>query len=157
MATSTLANCFNLHFWLFRCQLNQLGRILSHPDPPLLAAIFHSQTGNNTGADERHHRGKPKLRLPHCLSQRLLLLGRQICQVNSIIAERQFGTCEYEGDFLGCGAVATMTEIESERDYYCLRHFLAISLNAQSIKLGCHEPLRKFDPDVLNSTKGAHS
>ncbi|HTS59194.1 MAG TPA: hypothetical protein VMH03_16740 [Terriglobales bacterium] len=101
------------------------------------------------------HHSTPPL---HPVFSQLLdnLVERQLRQFDSIPAESHLGICEYEDDFFGCGAVATVTELESERDY-CLRHFLAINLNAQSIKLGCHEPLRKFDPDVLNSTKGAHS
>jgi hypothetical protein len=54
--------------------------------------------------------------------------------VDSILAELHPGSCEYEGDFFDCGTVATVTELESER-HYCLRHFLAINLNAELMKL----------------------
>jgi hypothetical protein len=79
-------------------------------------------------------------------------VGRELRRVDSILAESHLGTCEYEDDFYGCGALATVTEVESERDY-CLRHFRAINLNDDSVKLGCREPLLKFDHFVLNGTK----
>jgi hypothetical protein len=80
------------------------------------------------------------------------LVGTEVRRLHSILAESHLRTCEYEDDFFGCGAVATVTEVESERDY-CLRHFRAINLNAESVKLDCREPLLKFDHFVLNGTK----
>jgi hypothetical protein len=73
----------------------------------------------------------------HPLFSQLLdnLLERKIRRVDSMLAVSHLATCEYEDDFFGCGAVATVTEVESERDY-CLRHFRSINLNAEFMKLG---------------------
>ena len=62
------------------------------------------------------------------------VVGREIRRVNSFLAESQPETCEYEDDFFDCGAVATVTEVESER-HFCLRHFRSINLNAELMKL----------------------
>ena len=70
----------------------------------------------------------------HPLSSQLLdnLIQREIHPLDSILAESHPGTCEYENDFFECGAVATVTEVESER-HYC--HFLTMNLNAKLMKL----------------------
>jgi hypothetical protein len=79
------------------------------------------------------HHSTPQL---HPLFSQLLdnLAGRQIRRADSILAEAHLGTCEYEDDFFGCGAVATVTEVESER-HYCLRHFRGINLNGELMNL----------------------
>lgn len=79
-----------------------------------------------------HHSTSPL----HPLFSQLLdnLVARQIRKVDSILAEAHLSTCEYEDDLYGCGAVATVTEVDSERDY-CLRHFRSINLNAEFMRL----------------------
>ena len=93
----------------------------------------------------------------HPLFSQLLgsVVGREIRQVGSILAESRPETCEYEDDFFGCGAVATVTEVESER-HYCLRHFLTINLNAK-LMTPEPEPLLKFIHDVRNTTNQERS
>jgi hypothetical protein len=94
----------------------------------------------------------------HPLFSQLLdnLVAREIRRVDSFLAESHLGGCEYEDECYGCGVAATVTEVESERDY-CLRHFRAINLNGDSMKLTCREPLLKFDHFVLNGTKEERS
>ena len=93
----------------------------------------------------------------HPISSQLLdnLVPREIRRVDSILAEAYLGTCAYEEDFFACGAVATVTELESER-HYCLRHFLTINLNAK-LMTPEPEPLLKFNNDVLNTANQERS
>lgn len=61
-------------------------------------------------------------------------------RLDSTLTESQLGTCEYQDNVLGCDAVATVTELESQRQY-CLRHFSAINLNGNLMNLPCREPV----------------
>jgi|SRR4051794_10203446 hypothetical protein len=96
----------------------------------------------------------------HPLSSKLLenFVQRVIDPLDSILAESPTGTWEFEDDFFDCGAVATVTEVESERHYW-LRHFRAINLNAKLMKVRTPqpEPLLKFNHDVLNTTNQERS
>ena len=74
--------------------------------------------------------------------------------VDSVLAKSHLGTCEYEDDFVGCGAVATVTELDSQREY-CLRHFLVTNGNAESIKPVRRECLLRPKHAVLNSETGS--
>jgi hypothetical protein len=53
-------------------------------------------------------------------------------QIGSVsnLAQSHLGTCKYEDDFFGGGAVIIVTKVESE-SYYRPRHFRAIKLNAE--------------------------
>ncbi|HZQ20706.1 MAG TPA: hypothetical protein VFA90_18595 [Terriglobales bacterium] len=55
------------------------------------------------------------------------LVGREIRRVDSILAEAHLMPCEYEDERnpFGCGLVAIVTDLESQRDY-CLQHFRSI-------------------------------
>jgi hypothetical protein len=79
------------------------------------------------------HQSSPSL---HSFFSQLLdnVVGHEIRRVDSILAESHLRTCEYEDDYFRCGAIATVTEVESERDY-CLRHFGEINLNGDLMSL----------------------
>ena len=53
-------------------------------------------------------------------------LDREIERVSRILAESNLHCCEFDDEF-GCGAIATVTDLESEREY-CPKHFRCVSL-----------------------------
>lgn len=75
------------------------------------------------------HHSTPQL---HPLFSQLLdtLVGKEIRRVDSILAEARLTTCQFEEERnpCGCGAPATVTDLDSERDY-CLNHFRVINLH----------------------------
>jgi len=52
-------------------------------------------------------------------------LGQQIRRIERVLSEAELDCCEFE-DEVGCGAVATVSDLESEREY-CPRHFRVVS------------------------------
>ncbi len=53
------------------------------------------------------------------------LLDQQIRRVSRVVAQSQLQCCEFEDEF-GCGAIATVGDLDSEREL-CGRHFRAVS------------------------------
>jgi len=55
-------------------------------------------------------------------------LGQQIRRIERVLSLAELHCCEFEDEF-GCGAVATVSDLESEREY-CPRHFRNVSMKA---------------------------
>ena len=60
------------------------------------------------------------------------LLGAQIRRVDSIL-QNSLRCCEFDDEF-GCGAVATITHLDSEREL-CPKHFRLIEIEDQLAEL----------------------
>jgi hypothetical protein len=72
------------------------------------------------------HQSTPSL---HPLFSQILdsWCGQQVALVDRILSRNQLRCCEFDNDEFGCGALGTITHLESEREL-CAKHYSEVSL-----------------------------